>query len=161
MQLVQVAATTGNDPELDSLILRLHTETACRRAGALALRPQGLDPVQSVILLREKAARICGNRSRHQAGKCCRPRLRSSLDTRIVVPEGFRGSSARLCPSWARSMGGLGRASGTLFATPLSSRLPDRTPAISWTYQALARTNSGFVLQRSSAWSRNEQTDTS
>ncbi|MGW6332216.1 tyrosine-type recombinase/integrase [Nocardia rhamnosiphila] len=53
-QLVEVAATTGNDPELDSLILRLHTETACRRAGALALRPQDLDPVQSVILLREK-----------------------------------------------------------------------------------------------------------
>ncbi|WP_040840618.1 tyrosine-type recombinase/integrase [Nocardia brevicatena] len=40
--------------ELDSLILRLHTETACRRAGALALRPQDLDPVQSIILLREK-----------------------------------------------------------------------------------------------------------
>ena len=53
-QLVHVAATTGNDPELDALILRLHTETACRRAGALALRPQDLDPVQSVILLREK-----------------------------------------------------------------------------------------------------------
>ena len=53
-QLVEVAATTGNDPELDTLILRLHTETACRRAGALALQPQDLDPVQSVILLREK-----------------------------------------------------------------------------------------------------------
>jgi site-specific recombinase XerD len=53
-QIVEVAATTGNDPELDSLILRLHTETACRRAGALALRPRDLDPVQSVILLREK-----------------------------------------------------------------------------------------------------------
>ncbi|HEY1621291.1 MAG TPA: hypothetical protein VGG25_26950 [Streptosporangiaceae bacterium] len=33
----EIAATTGNDPELDTLILRLHTETACRRAGALAL----------------------------------------------------------------------------------------------------------------------------
>jgi site-specific recombinase XerD len=53
-QITEVAATTGNDPELDSLILRLHTETACRRAGALALRPRDLDPVQSVILLREK-----------------------------------------------------------------------------------------------------------
>ncbi|WP_051163334.1 tyrosine-type recombinase/integrase [Nocardia brevicatena] len=53
-QIVHVAATTGNDPELDSLLLRLHTETACRRAGALALRPQDLDPVQAVILLREK-----------------------------------------------------------------------------------------------------------
>jgi integrase/recombinase XerC len=36
----QVAASTGDDPELDALILRLHTETACRRAGALALRPR-------------------------------------------------------------------------------------------------------------------------
>src|SRR5690242_9035843 len=34
----------GDDPELDTLILRLHTETACRRGGALALRPQDLDP---------------------------------------------------------------------------------------------------------------------
>lgn len=53
-QIVHVAATTGNDPELDTLPLRLHTETGCRRGGALALRPQDLDPVQSLILLREK-----------------------------------------------------------------------------------------------------------
>nr|WP_280252747.1 site-specific integrase [Nocardia abscessus] len=53
-QIVHVAATTGNDPELDTLLLRLHTETACRRGGALALRPQDLDPVQSLVLLREK-----------------------------------------------------------------------------------------------------------
>jgi integrase/recombinase XerC len=30
--------------DLDTLILRLHTETACRRGGALALRPRDLDP---------------------------------------------------------------------------------------------------------------------
>jgi integrase len=48
-----VAAATGNDPELDSLILRLHTETACRRGGALALRPQDLDPEQCLVMLRE------------------------------------------------------------------------------------------------------------
>jgi integrase len=41
-------------PELDTLIPRLHTETACRRGGALALRPQDLDPEQCLILLREK-----------------------------------------------------------------------------------------------------------
>jgi integrase/recombinase XerC len=35
-QINEVAATTGDDPELDAL-LRLHTETACRRGGALAL----------------------------------------------------------------------------------------------------------------------------
>jgi integrase/recombinase XerC len=39
-EISRIAATTGNDPELDSLLLRLHTETACRRGGALALRPQ-------------------------------------------------------------------------------------------------------------------------
>jgi integrase/recombinase XerC len=35
-QIVQTAATTGNDPDLDSLLFRLHIETACRRGGALA-----------------------------------------------------------------------------------------------------------------------------
>ena len=42
-EINQIAATTGDDPELDTLLLRLHTETACRRAGALALRPVDLD----------------------------------------------------------------------------------------------------------------------
>ena len=36
-EINQVAAATGDDHELDALILRLHTETACRRGGALAL----------------------------------------------------------------------------------------------------------------------------
>jgi integrase/recombinase XerC len=53
-EINHVAATTGNDPGLDSLILRLHAETACRRGGALALRPMDLDPDQCLILLREK-----------------------------------------------------------------------------------------------------------
>ena len=53
-EINQVAATTGNDPTLDTLILRLHIETACRRGGALALRPVDLDPDQCLILLREK-----------------------------------------------------------------------------------------------------------
>ncbi len=57
-EINQVAATTGNDPDLDSLLLRLHTETACRRAGALALRPQDLDPDQCLILLREKGETV-------------------------------------------------------------------------------------------------------
>src|ERR1019366_4376416 len=39
-QINQVAATTGDDPELDTLILRLHTETACRPGGALAPAPR-------------------------------------------------------------------------------------------------------------------------
>lgn len=53
-EINHVAATTGNDPALDTLILRLHTETACRRGGALALRPDDLDPDQCLIQLREK-----------------------------------------------------------------------------------------------------------
>ena len=57
-EINQVAATTGDDPELDTLILRLHTETACRRAGALALRPADLDPEQCLILLREKGETV-------------------------------------------------------------------------------------------------------
>lgn len=53
-ELNHIAATTGNDPALDTLLLRLHTETACRRGGALALTTTDLDPHQSLILLREK-----------------------------------------------------------------------------------------------------------
>jgi len=53
-EINHVAATTGNDPALDTLLLRLHTETACRRGGALALRPDDLDPDQCLIRLREK-----------------------------------------------------------------------------------------------------------
>lgn len=54
VEINRVAASTGNDPELDTLILRLHTETACRRGGALALRPKDLDQDQCLALLREK-----------------------------------------------------------------------------------------------------------
>jgi integrase/recombinase XerC len=57
-EINQIAATTGNDPELDTLLLRLHTETACRRGGALALRPADLDPDQCLILLREKGETV-------------------------------------------------------------------------------------------------------
>jgi integrase/recombinase XerC len=57
-EINQVAAATGNDPELDTLLLRLHTETACRRGGALALRPADLDPDQCLILLREKGETV-------------------------------------------------------------------------------------------------------
>jgi integrase/recombinase XerC len=38
-EINETAATTGDDPALDTLLLRLHAETACRRGGALALRP--------------------------------------------------------------------------------------------------------------------------
>lgn len=54
VEINQVAATTGDDPELDTGLLPLHTETVCRRGGALALRPADLDPDQRLILLRER-----------------------------------------------------------------------------------------------------------
>ncbi|MGH3624180.1 MAG: tyrosine-type recombinase/integrase, partial [Sciscionella sp.] len=53
-EINHIAASTGNDPALDTLLLRVHTETACRRGGALALRPQDLDSPQCLIFLREK-----------------------------------------------------------------------------------------------------------
>lgn len=53
-QINTVACSTGNDRDLDALLLRLHVETACRRGGALALRPIDLDPDQCLIRLREK-----------------------------------------------------------------------------------------------------------
>jgi integrase len=53
-EVFHVASTTGDDPQLDSLILRLHTETACRRGGALGIRPIDLDPDQCLIRLHEK-----------------------------------------------------------------------------------------------------------
>ncbi|MEV4124213.1 site-specific integrase [Nocardia sp. NPDC049707] len=53
-EIFRVAGSTGNDPDLDILLLRLHIETACRRGGALGLRPCDLDPTQCLIYLREK-----------------------------------------------------------------------------------------------------------
>jgi integrase/recombinase XerC len=56
--ILEVAGRTGNDPNLDLLILRLHVETACRRGGALALRHDDLDSAQSVVRLREKGETV-------------------------------------------------------------------------------------------------------
>ncbi|WP_037069292.1 tyrosine-type recombinase/integrase [Pseudonocardia acaciae] len=52
------ARTSGNDVILDALLLRLHTETACRRGGALALRLGGLNTEHCLIQLREKGSTI-------------------------------------------------------------------------------------------------------
>jgi len=57
-QIVQIAATTGNDPALDCLLLRLHIETACRRGGALALRRCDLDVAQCLVRLWEKGETV-------------------------------------------------------------------------------------------------------
>ena len=57
-EIVRIAATTGNDPALDAMLLRLHIETGCRRGGALALRPQDLDSQQCLVFLREKGETV-------------------------------------------------------------------------------------------------------
>ena len=57
-EICPAAADGGDDPELDTLLLRLHTETACRRGGALALRPDDLDAGQCLIRLREKGETV-------------------------------------------------------------------------------------------------------
>jgi integrase/recombinase XerC len=53
-EINEVIATTGDDPALDSLIQRIHIETACRRGGVLALRARDLDEAQCLVMLREK-----------------------------------------------------------------------------------------------------------
>jgi integrase/recombinase XerC len=54
VEINAAAGRTGDDPELDTLLLRLHTETACRRGGALSLRPRDLDETSCLVRLREK-----------------------------------------------------------------------------------------------------------
>lgn len=58
IEIGQVAATTGNDTELDSLIIRIHIEAACRRAGVLELEVPDLDPQDCLIRLREKGGTV-------------------------------------------------------------------------------------------------------
>jgi integrase/recombinase XerC len=57
-EICELAASTGNDPGLDSLLLRLHAETACRRGGALALHVSDLDVEQCLVRLREKGETV-------------------------------------------------------------------------------------------------------
>ncbi|MGA6205468.1 tyrosine-type recombinase/integrase [Nocardia testacea] len=53
-ELGRIAVETGNDPELDALIVRLHIETACRREAALTLRVDDLNVDDSTVLLHHK-----------------------------------------------------------------------------------------------------------
>jgi integrase/recombinase XerC len=57
-EIFDVVATTGDDPALDALLLRLHIETACRRGGALALMPEDLDADNCLIRLHEKGETV-------------------------------------------------------------------------------------------------------
>nr|WP_255645793.1 hypothetical protein [Actinoplanes polyasparticus] len=64
--IYEVAVSSGDDPELDGLLIRLHVETACRRGGALGLRPVDLDAEQCLILLREKGGTFPGGSLCHR-----------------------------------------------------------------------------------------------
>ncbi len=56
--LGRVASTTGDDTELDALILRLHIETACRRKPVLALRIEDLERDDCLVRLHEYGGAI-------------------------------------------------------------------------------------------------------
>lgn len=58
MELSEIASSTGNDPELDALIIRLHLETACRRGGTLGLHVADLNVADCLIRLREKGGTV-------------------------------------------------------------------------------------------------------
>jgi integrase/recombinase XerC len=116
-EINHAAATTGDDPELDTLLLRLCTETACRRGGALALRPSDLDPDQFLILLREKGetvrwqpvsptlmAALLGHAAeRHPPpmGSCCATATAATSPTAATTTCG--NASAGISPRYGRS----------------------------------------------------------
>ena len=52
--LYKVTSTGGDDPVLDTLLLRFHLETGARRGGALALRRRDLNVERQCVRLREK-----------------------------------------------------------------------------------------------------------
>ncbi|CRK56866.1 hypothetical protein [Alloactinosynnema sp. L-07] len=52
------ARRSGNDVILDALLLRIHTETACRRGGALAITLDDLDHHHCLLRLREKGTTL-------------------------------------------------------------------------------------------------------
>ncbi|MFX0577128.1 tyrosine-type recombinase/integrase [Nocardia nepalensis] len=53
-----VASTTGNDTELDALIIRLHIEAACRQGSLLRLELTDLEPDNCLIRLRDKGGTL-------------------------------------------------------------------------------------------------------
>jgi len=92
-QINTTARTSGNDVVLDALLLRLHTETACRRGGALGLRLADLDTDNCLVQLREKGstegppifrtANPLGFPFRKRGHTCQRTAGRSLLNTRM------------------------------------------------------------------------------
>lgn len=56
--LGRAASTTGDDTELDALILRLHIETACRRSSVLTLGIEDLERDDCLVRLHERGSAI-------------------------------------------------------------------------------------------------------
>jgi site-specific recombinase XerD len=54
VELYEVATTTGDDTELDSLILQFVRQTAARRGGVISARVGGLDVTRGAVTLTEK-----------------------------------------------------------------------------------------------------------
>ncbi|WP_346116311.1 hypothetical protein [Micromonospora coerulea] len=57
MSVGKIEAGLGSEAT-DALLLRLHTETACRRGGALALRLVDLDTTNGLVRLTEKGSTV-------------------------------------------------------------------------------------------------------
>ena len=56
--MFRVATTTGDDPELDRLLVLFLRHTACRREGSLNLVRQGLDGTTRCVTLSEKGGQV-------------------------------------------------------------------------------------------------------
>jgi hypothetical protein len=105
-----VARTSGNDVILDALLLRLHTETACRRGGALALRVADLNHRVAVRPQRCQADRLL---TRAALGQ-------KVLDVRRTPLPG-KGPGRR-SPCGGESAGRRRRCAGAEFAVPSRGR---------------------------------------
>ncbi len=57
-EVFRIASTTGNDPRLDALLVRLHAETGARREGAVNLAVADIDADNQLIDLREKYGKV-------------------------------------------------------------------------------------------------------
>lgn len=53
-ELIEATSTGGNDPALDTLLVRFMLESGARRSGMISLRLRDLDPEACTVLLREK-----------------------------------------------------------------------------------------------------------
>lgn len=87
-EIIQAVPVRSRDAALDSLLFRLHQETACRRGGALGLRLKDLDTRWCLVRLREKGGTI-----RWQP---ISPSLASALAAHALARGARQGSDALL-----------------------------------------------------------------